>query len=132
MGTHPEGIEEMVPAWFGETTNGSVLAMFSYEPSDPFAVTARFTTGDLEVSWTFGRELLREGLLGTSGLGDVRFSHRNRREINLDLVSPDGSARIVCDATALNRFLARSYALLPAGQECDYLDLDSWLTRLTI
>ena len=132
MGAHLEGIEEMVPAWFGETTPGSVLAMFSYEPSNPLAVTARFTTGDLEVSWTFGRELLREGLLADAGCGDVRFSRRSRTEINLDLLSPDGGARIVCDSVALNRFLARSYAVLPAGEEVAYLDLDSWLSKLTI
>jgi hypothetical protein len=132
MGAHLEGIEEIVPAWFGETTNGSVLARFSYDPADPFAVTARFTTGDLEVAWTFSRDLLRDGLEGAAGLGDVRFSHAGKASLNMDLASPDGRARIVCDATALGRFLACSYAILPSGKESTHLDMDSWLSRLTI
>src|SRR5436305_4454074 len=46
-------------------------AELHYDPSDPYAVTTVFMTGASQVRWTFGRELLVEGLYEPSGDGDV-------------------------------------------------------------
>ena len=46
-------------------------AELQYDPSDPYAVTTVFMTGRSQVRWTFGRDLLTEGLYEPSGDGDV-------------------------------------------------------------
>ena len=43
----------------------------SYDPADPFAVTATFLTVAGQVRWTFGRDLLIGGLFEPTGDGDV-------------------------------------------------------------
>ena len=43
----------------------------SYDPRDPFAVTATFLTVAGQVRWTFGRDLLIGGLYEPTGDGDV-------------------------------------------------------------
>jgi len=39
-----------------------IEAELRYDANDPFAVTTVFRTGTSEVRWTFGRDLLAEGL----------------------------------------------------------------------
>src|SRR6478736_4377323 len=53
----------------GEAT--SIDADLVFDPADPYAVTMVFRTGVQEVLWTFGRELLVEGLFEPTGDGDV-------------------------------------------------------------
>ena len=48
-----------------------IEAELRYDATDPFAVTTVFMTGHSEVRWTFGRELLAEGLYEPAGDGDV-------------------------------------------------------------
>ena len=50
-----------------------IEAELRYDPADPYAVTTVFKTGASQVRWTFGRELLAEGLYEPSGDG-VRVS----------------------------------------------------------
>ena len=35
---------------------------FRYDPQDPYAVTLSFVTAEPSVCWTFGRDLLMEGM----------------------------------------------------------------------
>ena len=45
----------------------------TYTSRDPYAVQASFRTGNgTAVDWVFARDLLRDGLVGPSGTGDVR------------------------------------------------------------
>ena len=46
--------------------------VLGYCSSDPYAVSASFGTTAGEIVWTFGRDLLRDGLGGPVGIGDVR------------------------------------------------------------
>ena len=39
-----------------------IEAELQYDPRDPYAVTTLFMTGANQVRWTFGRDLLCEGL----------------------------------------------------------------------
>ena len=50
--------------------------------------------------------------------------------INIVLDSPDGSARFEADAAGIEEFLARTYAVVPAGQESGYLNIDAGLAEL--
>ena len=50
----------------------TVQAVLAYNPVDPFAVTATFSSPPAgEVVWIFARDLLSRGLSGPAGEGDV-------------------------------------------------------------
>ena len=76
----------------GEAT--SIDADLVFDPADPYAVTMVFRTGVQEVLWTFGRELLVEGLYEPTGDGDVHvwpcLSSDGSAVVIIELCSPDG------------------------------------------
>lgn len=111
-----------------------VLARLRYKSSDPFAVQAIFpATASLdgaEVRWTFGRELLAEGLLTPSGNGDVHAWPYGREHTVLEFHAPEGMAMVRFRNDDLRRFLTSSYLLVPSGSEGDLLDVDADLAAL--
>jgi hypothetical protein len=46
------------------------------------------------------------------------------------LSSPDGQAVLCLEADTLQDFLARTFAVVPFGQEGQYLDIDGCLAQL--
>jgi hypothetical protein len=105
-----------------------------YDVDDPYAVSATFVTGwHDDVIWLFARDLLRLGLNGATGQGDVRvWSSRvdGSELIIIALLSPDGEALLQVEAAEIADFLRATYALCPVGNEDDYLDLDRTLALL--
>jgi hypothetical protein len=104
-----------------------------YAIDNPYAVTAVFRTGDGDVTWVFGRDLLDDGLIEPVGEGDVTVwpAVEDARAIAcLALASPAGSALLHVDASALRAFLDETYALVPLGTEGDHLDIDAELEAL--
>ncbi|WP_191257675.1 SsgA family sporulation/cell division regulator [Amycolatopsis oliviviridis] len=101
----------------------------SYDPGDPFAVKARFPNG---VEWLFARDLLEEGLVTTSGVGDIRFTpcHSHIECVHIELESPDGSAFMKANAWELAEFIERTYDLVPLGTESSRIDFDLEIERL--
>lgn len=58
----------------GRDKVGTVPTRFRYEPARPYEVLVTFHLGRPdEVDWVFSRELLRDGLIGLTGQGDVRL-----------------------------------------------------------
>lgn len=118
--------------------DGAALPMdarLTFSAEDPYAVEALFDTGaEAPVRWVFARELLAEGLSSRAGIGDVVVepvrAALGERQVLLRLSSPDGSALLEADAGDLERFLAASYAAVPAGTEADHLDIGGALGRL--
>lgn len=102
----------------------------SYTVFDPFAVTATFASGDGEVAWTFGRELLALGLIERAGEGDVTVRPLDDLVIEIVLSSPNGSAVVRADIGDIAEFLAATYRLLPQGSEWPYLNFDAELAAL--
>lgn len=51
-------------------------------------------------------------------------------ELNIALLSPQGTARCTAPLPVVAQWLERTYRLMPAGQESDALDLDAELSRL--
>jgi hypothetical protein len=102
----------------------------SYEVVDPFAVTATFSSGDGEVSWTFARDLLAAGLRTASGDGDVMVRPLIGGQIEIVLSSPSGAAVVHADLDAVAAFVQASYDLLPEGYEWQYLNFDAGLAAL--
>ncbi|GHH34682.1 SsgA family sporulation/cell division regulator [Lentzea cavernae] len=93
-----------------------------YRSDDPHAVTLRFQARDQESVWLVGRELLADGLLAPTGLGDVRLRPGDGDVLVLELLTEDSHAVFHLSATVLQRFLDSTYAAVPAGREV--LDFD--------
>jgi len=120
-------------------------AALRYSSQDPYAVTIAFDAGLGEpVEWTFSRELLAAALRGPEGIGDVRVwpsaasadaedrvsAGAGDKILNIVLGPPTGYARFETDAAEIEAYLARTYDLVPVGQETACLDLDAELTEL--
>jgi hypothetical protein len=104
-----------------------------YSATDPYAVRAVFSGDGMEVEWVFARDLLRQGLSNPTGDGDVHVwpSWGTGRELlMISLTSPDGQAVLEASADDVRNFLDRTTAVVPDGQESDFLDLDAALSRL--
>lgn len=108
--------------------------IFSYEQTDPYAVTIRFLTRAGDLPWTFSRDLLTRGLTAPVGEGDVRVSpgiaNDGRAIVNIELSSPDGSLLTQARTHDVYRFATRSLALVPVGTESQHLRVDEAITRL--
>jgi hypothetical protein len=125
-----------------------LMASLSYSCADPFEVRMAFHVGtDDPVEWVLARDLLAAGLRGSEGIGDVRAwpsaascdpaaagagegAAAGREILNIAMSSPFGQAQFEASARAVEEFLQRTYLVVPAGREPDYLDLDAELTEL--
>ncbi|MEU6056795.1 SsgA family sporulation/cell division regulator [Streptomyces sp. NPDC047097] len=107
-----------------------VLAHLTYDARDPYAVIIGFTHGGcVYAEWRLDRDMLWEGMRGTVGEGDVRMwpsLNGSRQELCIELL---GETVFSVWAPSLERFLASSYASVPAGQE-NLEELDAFLAEL--
>ncbi|MCZ2824896.1 MULTISPECIES: SsgA family sporulation/cell division regulator [unclassified Modestobacter] len=136
----------------------AVPAALVYDSTDPFAVRVRFgddsaaevdvhddeaatqapdlddTDPDDEgsVEWLLSRDLLRAGLIGPVGEGDVRlWPARNGLDVLfLQLRAPSGEALFEVSGAAVGQFLRETDALVPVGAESELLQVDEELTAL--
>ncbi|MFF9771480.1 SsgA family sporulation/cell division regulator [Streptomyces sp. NPDC053086] len=98
-----------------------VQATLRYAADDPLAVFLDFPAeaalhGE-EVTWTFARSLLDQGLRAPAGHGDVQIWPYGRARTVLEFHSPHGVALLLFQAAALRRFLVRTYETVACGQE---------------
>lgn len=113
----------------------SMDAELRYRVEDPLAVEAFFGDhADVRVRWVFARDLLVAGLRHRAGLGDVTVwpstDGLGRPVVMLRLSSPDGTALMEADASAVGQFLDDTARLVPLGREAEHLDIDATLMRL--
>ncbi|MEU5365388.1 SsgA family sporulation/cell division regulator [Streptomyces sp. NPDC005925] len=112
----------------------SIPATLHYDRRDPFAVRMTFpapaTLEDVEVCWTFARDLLAAGLCAPDGYGDVRVRPYGPDRTMLEFHAPEGTAVVHVCSDDVRRFLTATGALVPAGQEHRHLDLDQDLAEL--
>ncbi|MFF8989417.1 SsgA family sporulation/cell division regulator [Streptomyces sp. NPDC014983] len=112
----------------------SIPATLRYDRCDPFAVRMTFpapaTLEDVEVCWTFARDLLAAGLLAPEGQGDVRVRPYGYDRIVLEFHAPEGTAVVHVRAGEIRRFLEAAAELVPVGLEHLQLDLDHGLAEL--
>ncbi|MET9759811.1 SsgA family sporulation/cell division regulator [Streptomyces sp. NPDC006372] len=82
-----------------------------YDPErDPRAVRIGLPgAGAGTHEWTFGRELLEEGLRAPTGSGDVRVWPCGRVQAVVEFHSPEGVLVVQFERQALLRFLRRTY-----------------------
>lgn len=111
-----------------------VRACLRYDPADPYAVHVVFQGGPAgEVSWSFARQLLMDGLREPAGMGDVRawpWQGVDGPVIALALSSPDGHALFELPRGVLSDFVTRTLVAVPFGTEDRHLDLDAAVAAL--
>ena len=111
-----------------------IEAELHYDPRDPYAVTAVFMTGSSQVRWTFGRDLLLEGLYEPSGDGDVHvwpcLDSDGHAVVIIELCSPDGEALVQARTGDLSNFVERMAKAVEPGTESSYVDVDAALTAI--
>ncbi|MEZ5157289.1 MAG: SsgA family sporulation/cell division regulator [Candidatus Nanopelagicales bacterium] len=110
-----------------------VPAVFGYSAHEPLSVTATFSAGDTEVEWVFARDLLQGGTDRPAGDGDVTCwptTIAGEPLVCIALRSPSGQALLEAPADEIDEFLRRSYEVVPAGSESDFLDLDTLIESL--
>jgi sporulation and cell division protein SsgA len=111
-----------------------IEAELHYDPADPYAVTTVFMTGSSQVRWTFGRDLLSEGLYEPSGDGDVHvwpcLDSDGHAVVIIELCSPDGEALVQARTGDLSTFVDRMSAAVTPGTETAHLDIDAAITAI--
>jgi hypothetical protein len=107
-----------------------VPAHLAYDASDPYAVRATFLAGDDSVEWVFARDLLASGVSRPTGDGDVHVSPDGPEVILISLASPDGRAVLAAPSAEVSGFVARTYELVPPGDEWRHVDVDAAISRL--
>lgn len=101
-----------------------VASSLSYRSSDPFVVRATFTIpGARPVEWVLARDLLREGVVLPSGIGDVRLFPGDQGLL-LELRSHQGRAFLYGAIDPIVDFVQRIYALVPDGTEDQHFCID--------
>ncbi|MEU6673353.1 SsgA family sporulation/cell division regulator [Streptomyces sp. NPDC046853] len=112
----------------------TIPASLHYDRNDPFAVRMSFpapaTLEGIEVFWTFARELLTLGMEQAVGDGDVRVRPYGFDRTVVEFHAPEGTAIVHIRTGELRRFLHRTLALVPAGDEHLHVDLDHDLAEL--
>jgi hypothetical protein len=127
-------VDITVQCWDERGRSHEIDTVLGYRRQDPFAVTMTFLTGDGDLTWTFGRELLARGVSVPTGEGDVRISPTvaadGRATITVELSSPDGHLALTARSEDVHDFLNRAHAIVPAGQESDHLDVDRLIAQV--
>jgi Streptomyces sporulation and cell division protein, SsgA len=120
-----------------------------YNDSDPYAVRMAFHVGtDEPVEWIFARDLLAAGIEARHGEGDVQVwpspvscaeaddldvigsADAGGTILNIELSSPFGQAHFEAPAQAMSAFLQRTFQIVPAGRESDFIDIETELDDL--
>jgi hypothetical protein len=111
-----------------------LVASLCYSAGDPYAILMAFHVGTEDpVEWIFSRDLLSQGLHGPAGEGDVQVwpgDDHGLGVLNIALCSPFGQAHFEAPMTAIAEFLDRTFGIIPAGSESDFIDVDSELDEL--
>lgn len=109
-------------------------AELHYDPRDPYAVTTVFRTGTSTVRWTFGRDLLCEGMYEPSGDGDVHvwpcLDSDGRAVVIIELCSPDGEALVQARTGDLSGFVERMSKAVEPGAESGHVDVDAAINAI--
>jgi hypothetical protein len=112
-----------------------LVASLSYRGDDPYAVRMAFHVGmDQPVEWIFARELLTVGNeTDGRGDGDVKVwpaAGTGGDVLNIALSSPFGQALFETAAAPVAEFIRRTYQLVPAGREGEFVDIEGELENL--
>lgn len=136
MNTAPIAVIQPLTLELIDATGAStaIEAELHYDPKDPYAVTTVFMTGQSQVRWTFGRELLSHGLYEPSGDGDVHvwpcLDAEGHAVVIIELCSPDGEALVQARSGELRVFVDRMNQAVQPGSESLLIDIDATIRTI--
>lgn len=136
MNTAPLAVTQAVTLELIDATGTStpIEAELQYDPRDPYAVTTVFMTGRNRVRWTFGRDLLADGVYEPSGDGDVHvwpcLDSDGHAVVIIELCSPDGEALVQARAGDLTAFVDRMCRSVQPGSESEHVDVDAAIAAI--
>lgn len=111
-----------------------VRTTWTYTSEQPFTVRAVFHVEDADVTWVFARDLLLDGLMGDSGVGDVRIrpltGSPGQEHVAIELRSPSGQVILLAERDQLADFVRQTLTVVPAGHEDHHLDVDAWILEM--
>jgi Streptomyces sporulation and cell division protein, SsgA len=111
-----------------------LVASLCYNAADPYAIRMAFHVGTEDpVEWIFSRDLLSAGLAGRAGEGDVQVwpgEDHGLGVLNIALSSPFGQAHFEAPMISIADFLNRTFGLMAAGCEGDFINIDGELDDL--
>ncbi|MCT9082902.1 SsgA family sporulation/cell division regulator [Streptomyces fulvoviolaceus] len=119
-----------------EGVDRPVMLDLSYDTADPYAVSLTFhMCTDATVRWVVGRDLLLDGLESPVGVGDIQVWPSQRPwvgkvHIALCPCPKQETVVVTVSARALEAFLGRTLAMVPAGTEECHLDVDAAVHQL--
>jgi hypothetical protein len=120
----------------GAETSCVLAAELCYDVDDPYAVTVVFASDEIEVRWTFGRDLLLDGLDQPSGEGDVHLrpclDSDGHAVVLMELHSVGGEALVQVRACDIRSFGHRILSLVPRGTESQHLNIDAAVSALLL
>ncbi len=109
-------------------------AVLGYRRADPYAVAMTFITGEGNLVWTFGRDLLARGLAVPVGEGDVHVAPAiglsGLAMVSIELSSPDGHLVLMARTSDVSDFITRSFAVVPDGAETQHFDVDALISQV--
>ena len=107
-----------------DATLPAVDAEFRYTCDDPFAVQLLLSVEKSPaISWTFGRELLINGVGMPSGVGDVQV-YPTHDGVIIELRSGGLVARLLAHSPDVVDFTDNTLELVPLGTEMDHYGID--------
>jgi hypothetical protein len=122
-------VEPKVP-WKHVPIGATLISWLRWDSDSPLAITVGFSMEDEEVLWVFGRDLVTEAKVGRhAGLGNVKIII-DGSVLTLHLRSPFGEVELQTNSAIIEGFVMRTFSLVPAGEEYDYLPWDTladWL-----
>jgi hypothetical protein len=114
----------------------TLAAELRYDIADPYAVTLAFPLEDGDITWTFGRDLLLDGLYEPTGMGDVHIwpcvDSEGHAVVIIELQSFGTEALIQARLSDLHPFVDRATALVPPGTESAYVDVDTAVAAILV
>ncbi|MGN6132224.1 MAG: SsgA family sporulation/cell division regulator [Nocardioidaceae bacterium] len=131
MNTAPATVTQTVTLELIDSTGAAtpINAELRYDARDPYAVTTVFMTGTTQVRWTFGRELLTDGLYEPAGDGDVHvwpcLDNEGHAVVIIELCSPDGEALVQARTGDLSVFVEKMNHAVAPGSESSLIDVDA-------
>ncbi|MDT7843724.1 SsgA family sporulation/cell division regulator [Streptomyces justiciae] len=112
----------------------AVTLTLRYTSADPLAVHLLFpawiSLDGEELTWTFARSLLEEGLGSPAGVGNVHIRPYGPTRTAVEFRAPEGVAIVLFDTTTLHRFLLRTYTITEPGGEPVGRELEQGLASL--
>lgn len=110
------------------------MATFSYDPAAPYAVSITCHLVEADLWWTTERSLIEAGLTRRVGFGMVRVEPARCEAgwpmVAISLLSAAGCLETKAELGAIQRFLAETRRLVPAGTESTHVDLDELVAEL--